>query len=94
MLKIKLKNFQKLQKQKRCGVICLNVPNLLQFYKKMNSIVKKLLKTVKTIQLSNKCNKYEFFAFSSLKNDYFCENEASSEHLNVSSRIFFVSDVF
>ena len=51
-------------------------------------------KTVKTIQISNKCNKYEFFAFFSLKNRFFCENEASSEHLNVSRRIFFVSDVF
>ena len=51
-------------------------------------------KTVKTMQFSNKCNKYEFFAFYSLKNVFFCENEASSEHLNVLSRIFFVSDVF
>ena len=30
------------------------------------------------------CNKFEFFAFFSLKNYFFCENEASSEHLNVS----------
>ena len=51
-------------------------------------------KTIKTIQLSNKCNKNEFLAFISLKNQLFCENEASSEHLNVSGRIFFVSDVF
>ena len=90
MIKIKLENFQKLVKQKRCGVIHLNVPNLLQFYEKMYIRVKKMQKTVKTIQLSNKCNKNEFFAIFSLKNQFFCENEASSEHLNVSSRIFFV----
>ena len=55
---------------------------------------KKTQKTVKTIQLSIKCNKFEFFAFFSLKNKFFRENEASPEHLNVSRRIFFVSDVF
>ena len=67
MLKIKLENFQKLLKQKRCGVIQLNVPNLLQFYEKMHFRVKKTQKTVKTIQLSSKCNKFEFFAFFHLK---------------------------
>jgi len=59
--KIKLENFQKLVKQKGCCVIHLNVPNLLQFYEKMYYRVKKMQKTVKTIQLSNKCNKNEFF---------------------------------
>ena len=83
----KTSNFQKLLKQKRCGIIHLNVPNLLQFYEKIPFEVKKVQKTVKSMYLSNKCNKYEFFAF-------FCENEASLEHLNVSPRIFFVSDVF
>ena len=78
MLKLKLENFQKLLKQKRCTVIHLNVPNLL-FYEKKPFRVKKMQKTVKTIQISNKCNKYEFFAFFSLKNSFFCENEASSE---------------
>ena len=71
MLKIKLENFQKVLKQKRCGVIHLNVPNLLQFYEKMHFRVKKTQKTVKTIQLSNKCNKFEFFAFFSLNNGFF-----------------------
>ena len=89
-MKIKLENFQKLVKQKRCGVIHLNVPNLLKFYEKMYYRVKKMQKTVKTMLLSNKCNKNEFFAFFSLKNQLFCETEASSEHLNVSRRIFFV----
>ena len=42
MLKIKLENFQKLLKQKRCGVIDLNVPNLLQLYEKMHFRVKKM----------------------------------------------------
>ena len=71
MLKIKLENFHKLLKQIRCGVIHLNVPNLLQFYEKMHFRVKKMQKTVKTIQLSKKCNKYEFFAFFHFKNDFF-----------------------
>ena len=65
MLKIKLENFQKLLKQKRCGVIHLIVPNLLKFYEKIFFRVKKTQKTVKTIQLSNKCNKYEFLTFFS-----------------------------
>ena len=34
MLKIKLENFKKCLKQKRCGMIRLNVPNLLHFCKK------------------------------------------------------------
>ena len=63
MLKIKLQNFQKLLKQKRCGKIRLNVPNLLQFYEKIPLRVKKMQKTVKTKHLSNKCNKYDLFAF-------------------------------
>ena len=71
MLKIKLQNLLKLLKQKRCGLIHLNVPNLLQFYEKMHFRVKKMQKTVKTMQLFYKCNKYEFFAFYSLKNDFF-----------------------
>ena len=75
MLKIKLENFQKLLKKKRCGVIHLNVPNLLQFYEKIPFRVKKMQKTLKTMHLSNKCNKYEFIAFFSLKNRFFCENE-------------------
>ena len=42
MLKIKLQNFQKLLKQKRCGIIHLNVPNLLQFYEKIPFRVKQV----------------------------------------------------
>ena len=94
MLKIKLQNFQKLLKQKRCGIIHLHVPNLLQFHEKIPFRVKKMQKTVKTMHVSNECNKYEFFAFFHLKLDFFCENEASLEHLNVLSHIFFVSEVF
>ena len=71
MLKIKLENFQKLLKQKRCGVIHLNIPNLLEFYEKMHFRVKKTQKTVKTIQLSNKCSKFEFLHFFHLKMDFF-----------------------
>ena len=71
MVKIKLQNFQKLLKQKRCGIIHLNVPNLLQFYEKIPFRVKKVQKTVKSMHLSNKCNKYEFFAIFSLKNRFF-----------------------
>ena len=52
------------------------------------------VKKCKKIQLSNKSNKYDFFAFFHLKMIFFCENEASSEHLNLSRRIFFVSEVF
>ena len=71
---------------------CSKLASIL--YKKCILEKKKTEKTVKNIQLSYKCNKFEFFAFFSIKNGLFCENEASSEHLNVSRRIFFVSEVF
>ena len=48
-------------------MIHLNVPNLLQFYER----VKNMQKTVKTIHLSIKYNKYEFLHFSHLKIDFF-----------------------
>ena len=47
MLKLKLENFKKLLKQKRCSVIHLNVPNLLKFYEKMPFRVKKNAKNCK-----------------------------------------------
>ena len=71
MLKIKLQNFKKLLKQKRCGKIHLNVPNLLQFYEKIHFRVKKMQITVKTMHLSSKCNKYEFLNFFHLRIDFF-----------------------
>ena len=71
MLKIKLQNFQKLIKQKRCGLIHLNVPNLLQFYEKIHFRVKKMQKTVKTMHLSNKCINMIFLHFFHLKIDFF-----------------------
>ena len=54
-------------------------------------------KTVKTIQISNKCNKYEFYAFFHLKIDFFVKMKQVQTfkfNLNASRRIFFVSDVF
>mgnify|MGYP001226636653 CR=1 FL=1 len=67
---------------------------LASFLQKNQYLSDKMQKTVNSVQLSTKCNKYEFFALFLHKNLIFCKNEASSEHLNVSCRIFFVSDIF
>ena len=71
MLKIKIENFKKCLKQKRCAVIRLHVPNLLQIYEKINFRVKKMQKTLEKRQFSQICKNYEFFAFNSLNIDFF-----------------------
>ena len=67
MLKIKLENFKKCLKQKRCGMIRLNVPNLLHFCKKFNFYVKKSAKNSYLLHFVESCTEFTVFCIFSLK---------------------------